>query len=96
MSTEQVKRIMRDRQHLSDALAERDAERIKAHRSRFHSIVTNGKLRDLALAQMKELKQLHAEKAKWVQRSFPSFATMSQHDAAAEPRKRAATARTGL
>jgi hypothetical protein len=64
---------MGDRQHLIDVATDRVATRKRRDRSRFTEVVTNGRLRDIAMAQMQEIVALNREKARWVQRSFPSF-----------------------
>lgn len=75
ISTEEARHIMRGRQHLIDVATDRTASHKRRDSSRFTKVVANGRLRDIALAQKQEIEALKQEKARWVQRSFPSFET---------------------
>ena len=98
LATEDGKRIMHGQQHLLEVSRTRHQEAIEAHQQRFKTIVTNGHLKHLCDSQVQELQTLRQQKAKWVERSFPSFAVVnipnkSQHGpprTAAQPRPQTA------
>lgn len=60
---------------LLEAVNARQLQRQRSAKQQYKDTVTNKKLRDTATAQLQEIKQLHAEKMRWAERSFPAFGT---------------------
>ena len=75
-TTDEGLREARSKKELLDAAQASTKERARAQNKRFHATLATSKLRDVARAQIDTLRALHAEKMRWVQRSFPSFVTV--------------------
>ena len=73
LATEEARRIMRERRHLSELAESRQSTQAARHKARFQETVTTTRLRDIAAAQASELLYLQAELDRWRKRSFPSF-----------------------
>lgn len=75
-ATAEGRRKARSSTKLADAAQAGSQVKAQADKKCFYETLATTKLRDVARAQAETLKALRAEKLRWVQRSFPSFATV--------------------
>jgi hypothetical protein len=73
-SIQDGQRVMRTRDQLIDFSDHRMRLSCNARYHKFNQVVMMSRLKQAALAQIKELAALNEERALWMQRSFPNFA----------------------
>lgn len=77
-ATEEAKQFMKKQAYVGELVAFTDIQQAKNRQNRLKQITFKTRLREVAMAQMRELSNLRNQKNIWIKRSFPTFAASNE------------------
>lgn len=77
-ATDEAKQFMKKQAHVEELVAFTDIQQARHRQNRIKQITFRTRLREIAMAQMRELSNLRNQKNIWIKRSFPTFAASNE------------------
>jgi hypothetical protein len=78
MATAEAKQFIKKQAHVEELVEYSDAQQAKHRDGRLKQITFRTRLREVAMAQLRELSSLRNQKNIWIRRSFPTFAASNE------------------
>ena len=72
-SADEAKQFIKKQDHVEALVKHTDAQLVRNRENRLKQITFRTRLREVAMAQMRELSNLRNQKSIWIKRSFPTF-----------------------
>lgn len=77
-ATDEAKHFMKKQAHMEDLVASTDIQQANYRQNKIKQITFRTRLREVAMAQMRELANLRSQKNIRIKRSFPTFAASNE------------------